>query len=64
MRIVNRTLHLVFDLGNGAERSVVPFLLAHYGMKPDLITIAKGLTSADAPLSSVIVSEKVWQVLV
>jgi adenosylmethionine-8-amino-7-oxononanoate aminotransferase len=33
-------------------------------MKPDLITIAKGLTSADAPLSSVIVSEKVWQVLV
>ena len=36
----------------------------HYGMKPDLITIAKGLTSAYAPLSGVIVSEKVWQVLV
>jgi L-2,4-diaminobutyrate transaminase len=36
----------------------------HYAIKPDLITIAKGLTSAYAPLSGVIVSDKVWQVLV
>lgn len=36
----------------------------HYGMSPDLITIAKGLTSAYAPLSGTIVSDKVWQVLV
>ena len=36
----------------------------HYGIRPDLITIAKGLTSAYAPLSGVIVSEKVWDVLV
>lgn len=36
----------------------------HYGMKPDLITIAKGLTSAYAPLSGVIVGDKVWNVLV
>ncbi|MCY0093681.1 aspartate aminotransferase family protein [Hoeflea ulvae] len=36
----------------------------HYGMKPDLITIAKGLTSAYAPLSGVIVGDKVWEVLV
>ena len=36
----------------------------HYGMKPDLITIAKGLTSAYAPLSGTIVSDKMWQVLV
>jgi L-2,4-diaminobutyrate transaminase len=35
----------------------------HYDIKPDLITIAKGLTSAYAPLSGVIVSEKVWRVL-
>ncbi len=35
----------------------------HYGMKPDLITIAKGLTSAYAPLSGVIVSEKIWGIL-
>jgi len=35
----------------------------HYGIEPDLITIAKGLTSAYAPLSGVIVSEKFWRVL-
>ncbi|PZU24665.1 MAG: hypothetical protein DI589_04130 [Shinella sp.] len=36
----------------------------HYGIEPDLITIAKGLTSAYAPLSGSIVSEKMWNVLV
>lgn len=35
----------------------------HYGIEPDLITIAKGLTSAYAPLSGVIVSDKVWRIL-
>jgi len=35
----------------------------HYGMKPDLITIAKGLTSAYAPLSGSIVSDRMWTVL-
>ncbi|MCB1362569.1 MAG: aspartate aminotransferase family protein [Rhodobacteraceae bacterium] len=35
----------------------------HYGMRPDLITIAKGLTSAYAPLSGSIVGERMWQVL-
>lgn len=30
-----------------------------YGMKPDLITVAKGLTSAYAPLSAVIIGERV-----
>jgi len=36
----------------------------HYGIEPDLITIAKGLTSAYAPLSGVVVGEKMWKVLV
>jgi L-2,4-diaminobutyrate transaminase len=35
----------------------------HYGIKPDLITVAKGLTSAYAPLSGVIVGERVWDVI-
>lgn len=35
----------------------------HYGIKPDLITTAKGLTSAYAPLSAVIVGERVWDVI-
>jgi L-2,4-diaminobutyrate transaminase len=33
------------------------------GVEPDLITVAKGLTSAYVPLSACIVSEKVWRVL-
>lgn len=35
----------------------------HYGLKPDLITIAKGLTSAYAPLSGSIVGDRMWKVL-
>jgi L-2,4-diaminobutyrate transaminase len=33
------------------------------GMKPDLMTMAKGLTSAYFPLSAVMVNDKVWQVM-
>jgi len=35
----------------------------HYGMKSDFISIAKGLTSAYAPLSGSIISDRVWKVL-
>jgi L-2,4-diaminobutyrate transaminase len=35
----------------------------HYGITPDIITSAKGLTSAYAPLSASIIGDKVWQVL-
>jgi L-2,4-diaminobutyrate transaminase len=35
----------------------------HYGMTPDLMTIAKGLTSAYAPLSGSIVGDRMWKVL-
>ena len=35
----------------------------HYGITPDIMTIAKGLTSAYAPLSGSIISNKVWKVL-
>ncbi|RLA15838.1 MAG: aspartate aminotransferase family protein [Gammaproteobacteria bacterium] len=35
----------------------------HYGIEADIITLAKGLTSAYAPLSASIVSDKVWKVL-
>lgn len=35
----------------------------HYGLEPDVITVAKGLTSAYAPLSGSIVSDRVWKVL-
>ena len=35
----------------------------YYGMKPDIITVAKGLTSAYAPLSGSILSERVCEIL-
>jgi L-2,4-diaminobutyrate transaminase len=35
----------------------------HYGLRPDIITIAKGLTSAYAPLSGSVVGDKVWRIL-
>lgn len=34
-----------------------------FGLEPDLMTVAKGITSAYIPLSACIVSEKVWDVL-
>jgi L-2,4-diaminobutyrate transaminase len=34
-----------------------------YGIEPDLVTVAKGLTSGYFPLSAVILSERVWEVL-
>ncbi|EKV31434.1 Gamma-aminobutyrate alpha-ketoglutarate aminotransferase [Caenispirillum salinarum AK4] len=47
----------------GFGRTGMPFGSHLYGMKPDLITVAKGLTSAYQPLSGAIVGEKVWKVL-
>ena len=35
----------------------------HYGLQPDLISMAKGLTSGYLPLSAVVVSEEIWSVL-
>jgi L-2,4-diaminobutyrate transaminase len=34
-----------------------------FGIEPDLVTVAKGITSAYVPLSGCLVSEKVWSVL-
>ena len=51
------------EVVTGFGRLGTMFGSEHYGMKPDFITIAKGLTSAYAPLSGSIVSDKVWKVL-
>ncbi|UYV36004.1 aspartate aminotransferase family protein [Rhodobacteraceae bacterium D3-12] len=51
------------EVVTGFGRLGTMFGSEHYGMKPDIITIAKGLTSAYAPLSGSIVSDKVWKVL-
>jgi L-2,4-diaminobutyrate transaminase len=39
------------------------FASTRYGIEPDLMTIAKGITSAYFPVSAAIVSDAVWEVL-
>ena len=51
------------EVVNGFGRLGVPFGSTAVGMRPDLMTVAKGITSAYVPLSAVLVSEKVWKVL-
>lgn len=47
----------------GFGRTGAPFGSHLYGMEPDLVTVAKGLTSGYVPLSGAIVSEKIFQVM-
>ena len=47
----------------GFGRIGADFGSIHYGMEPDLITVAKGLTSGYAPLSGAIIGEKVYSVI-
>lgn len=47
----------------GFGRTGSMFGCQHYDIEPDLITIAKGLTSAYFPLSASIVSQKIYQVM-
>ncbi|MGY3573059.1 aminotransferase [Bradyrhizobium sp. USDA 4504] len=47
----------------GFGRTGSMFGSQHYGIEPDLITIAKGLTSGYFPLSAAIVGQKVYQAL-
>jgi len=57
-------LFIADEVITGFGRLGTMFGADFYGIEPDLMTIAKGLTSAYAPLSGVIVSEKVWAMLV
>ncbi len=56
-------LLIVDEVVTGFGRLGSMFGSDHYGLTPDFITIAKGLTSAYAPLSGSIVSDRVWRVL-
>ena len=51
------------EVVTGFGRLGTMFGAQHYGIEADIITIAKGLTSAYAPLSGSIISDKVWKVL-
>lgn len=56
-------LLIVDEVVTGFGRLGNMFGSTHYNIEPDFITLAKGLTSAYAPLSGSIVSDRVWQVL-
>ncbi len=51
------------EVVTGFGRTGSMFGSVHYGLKPDFMTIAKGLTSAYAPLSGSIISRRVFDVL-
>jgi L-2,4-diaminobutyrate transaminase len=51
------------EVVTGFGRLGTSFGSERFAMEPDLMTVAKGLTSAYVPLSACLVSEKVWRVL-
>lgn len=64
-RVLDRydVLLIADEVVTGFGRLGVPFGSQSVSMRPDLMTVAKGITSAYVPLSGVLVSERVWQVL-
>ena len=59
----NDILLIADEVVTGFGRLGTMFGSTHYDITPDIITIAKGLTSAYAPLSGSIISDRVWRVL-
>jgi len=47
----------------GFGRLGAPWGSSVLGIEPDLVTIAKGLTSGYAPLSAALISERIWSVI-
>ena len=64
-KVLNRydVLLIADEVVTGFGRLGTWFGSNYYDMQPDLITVAKGLTSAYLPVSGVIVGDKVWQAL-
>ena len=59
----NDIIFICDEVVTGFGRLGSMFGADHFGFNADIITIAKGLTSAYAPLSGSIISEKIWRVL-
>lgn len=51
------------EVVTGFGRVGTPFGSHRYGIEPDLVTCAKGLTSAYVPMSAVLIGERVWDVI-
>ena len=54
-------LLIVDEVITGFGRTGHMFASERYGLEPDLITFAKGVTSGYAPLGGVLVSPRIWQ---
>jgi len=55
-------LLIMDEVINGFGRTGKMFAAEHFGVVPDLMTMAKGLTSGYAPMGAVAVSEKVFEI--
>jgi adenosylmethionine-8-amino-7-oxononanoate aminotransferase len=57
----NDILLILDEVITGFGRTGTMFAAEHYGVRPDLLTFAKGVTSGYAPLGGVLVSPGIWQ---
>ena len=56
-------LLIIDEVITGFGRTGNWFAAETYNFEPDIMTIAKGLTSGYIPMSASIISEDIWQVL-
>jgi L-2,4-diaminobutyrate transaminase len=56
-------LFIADEVITGFGRTGAWFATGPYGLKPDMVSLAKGITSAYFPLSASLVSEEMWSVL-
>lgn len=54
-------LLILDEVINGMGRTGKWFAYEHYGLQPDMVTVAKGLTSGYQPLGAVMTTEEVFQ---
>jgi L-2,4-diaminobutyrate transaminase len=59
----NDILFIADEVITGFGRTGSWFATGLYGLKPDIVTLAKGITSAYFPVSASVVSEGIWKVL-
>ena len=56
---------LIFDeVITGFGRMGTPFAADYFGVQPDMMTVAKGITSASVPMSAVFTSGKIYDTLI
>src|SRR5438309_10030752 len=59
----NDILFIADEVITGFGRTGSWFATGLYKLKPDIVTLAKGITSAYFPVSGSVISEKIWNVL-